>query len=221
MPNEKFKRAIFEALTIEYENLIPQTDEHIFSADFDKKMAKLIKRREKPYYKMINTLGKRIACFIIIFIIASCSAVMSVSALRSAFIDFWVNIFDKFSIVRSVNNGNAPETIEKIYEITYDLSDYSYDLWFADEYTRKIEYAKEDVYINFEQSTKSVFDTHLNTEDSVIETVIINGSEAVYFTDNHNYHTIIWDNGDYVFLLRSNISKTELINIANSVQKVE
>lgn len=56
--NEIFKRAIFEALTQEYENSIPDTEKHSFSQKFEKEMSKLIKRREKPYYKMINTSEK-------------------------------------------------------------------------------------------------------------------------------------------------------------------
>lgn len=63
MPNEIFKRAIFDALTQEYDNSVPETEHHIFSQHFEKKMEKLIKHRMKPYYKMVNTFGKRAACF--------------------------------------------------------------------------------------------------------------------------------------------------------------
>ena len=43
----------------------------------------------------------------------------------------------------------------------------------------------------------------------------------MYFQDNHNYDCLIWDNGDYIIKLHSNIGKNVLINIAKSVQKVE
>lgn len=62
---------------------------------------------------------------------------------------------------------------------------------------------------------------HINTEDAVIESIIINNCEAIYFMDNHNYHHLIWDNGEYVIVIHSNIGKDELISIANSVKKVE
>lgn len=45
--------------------------------------------------------------------------------------------------------------------------------------------------------------------------------EAIYYCDNHNYHNLIWDNGEYIIMVNSNIGKNELIDIANSVQKVE
>jgi len=41
------------------------------------------------------------------------------------------------------------------------------------------------------------------------------------FCDNHNYITVIWDNGDYIISLGSNLGKNALIEIAESVQKAE
>ena len=221
MTNEIFKRAIFEALTQEYENSIPNTEEHIFSPKFEKEMSRLIKRREKPYYKIINTFGKRAACFTVGILVASSLTIMNVEALREAFIKFVVNVFEKFSIVQAVDANDSPQTIEDIYEITYDLSGYSYDLWSCDDISRRAEYTNGEIYINFGQHTKAEYDILLNTENADIEIIKINGHEAIYYMDNHNYHHIIWDNDDYIISLGSNIGKTTLIDIADSVQKVE
>ena len=221
MTNEIFKRAIFEALTQEYENSIPDTEKHIFSPKFEKEMSKLIKRREKLYYKMINTFGKRAACFTVGILVASSLTIMNVDALREAFIKFVVNVFEKFSIVQAVDANDSPEIIEDIYEITYDLSGYSYDLWSCDDISRLAEYTNGKIYINFGQHTKAEYDILLNTENADIEIIKINGHEAIYYMDNHNYHHIIWDNDDYIISLGSNIGKTTLIDIADSVQKVE
>lgn len=221
MPNEIFKRAIFDALTPEYDNAVPEMDNHNFSSEFEQKMSRLIKRRNKPYFMFINTLGKRVACIIIGIFIASSLTIMSVEALRNAFVDFFMNIFEKYSIVKSIDTDESPQTIEDIYEITYDLSDYSYDLWVCDDSCRLTEYTNGEIYINFEQYTKNEYDMHLNTENADIERMMINNHEAIYYVDNHNYNHIIWDNGDYIISLNSNIVLNVLIDIANSVQKVE
>lgn len=221
MTNEIFKRAIFEALTQEYENSIPDMEKHIFSPKFEKEMSKLIKRREKPYYKMINTFGKRAACFTVGILVASSLTIMNVDALREAFIKFVVNVFEKFSIVQSVDANDSPETIEDIYEITYDMSKYSVDYEERNEIFYNIIYSNENIIVNYNQWIKSEYDMLLNTENADIETIMINGHEAIYYMDNHNYHHIIWDNDDYIISLGSNISKTTLIDIADSVQKVE
>ena len=221
IPNEIFKRAIFEALTQEYENSIPDTEKHLFSPKFEKEMSRLIKRREKPYYKMINTFGKRAACFAVGILIASSLTIMNVEALREAFIKLVVNVFEKFSIVQSVDANGSPEIIEDIYKITYDMSEYSVDYEERNEIFYNIIYSNENIIVNYNQWIKSEYDILLNTENADIETIMINGHEAIYFCDNHNYHTIIWDNNDYIISLSSNIGKTTLIEIANSVQKAE
>ena len=61
----------------------------------------------------------------------------------------------------------------------------------------------------------------LNTESAEISTIDISGHDAVYYVDNHQFYHLIWDNGDYIIMIGSNIGRNELIDIANSVQKAE
>lgn len=222
MSNENFKKALSDALKADYEDSIPNIEEHKFSPKFEKKMRRLINRRNKPYYRIINTVGKRVACALFAFLVASSVTVLSVKALREAFADLFISIYEKFSTIQSANEtGTAPETIEEIYEITYDLSEFIIDYDYLDDYSRYITYIKDDFVIYFEQYTKEMYDKNVNTEDAEISTYVINGNEAIYFQDNHQYHVLIWDSGDYIISLGSNIGKDALIEIAESVQKVE
>lgn len=62
MIESNFEKALYDALAPEYETAMQDVDnEHEFSPEFEKKMKKLINRRNKPYYKLINTAGKRTA----------------------------------------------------------------------------------------------------------------------------------------------------------------
>jgi hypothetical protein len=205
----------------EYDELLLRNEKHVFSVEFERKMQKLIKRRNKPYYKIINTVGKRVACIVVIVLIASSVTVLSVDALRNAVADFFVSTYDKFSSVQPVEDDIAPSTIKDIYEITYDLKEY--EIYYEDntEYRRNITYIKDDILINFSQYTKDAYDINVNTEGSEITTIDINNYEAVYFLDNHNYNHLIFDNGEYIIYISSNISKNALINIAESVKKIE
>ena len=220
MQNSKLKKALAEALISEYEMSIPQMEEHIFSKEFEKKMKKLIGRRQKPYYKLINRAWKRAAC-VVIAIIMSTTIVMQVEAIRNLFKDFFAYIYDKFSVLQAVNDDNAPETIENIYAITYELHDYEIIYENYNDYRRNITYKNEDLVIDYFQYVKFAYDVHLNTENSDIETLLINGTEMIYFKDNHEYDYLIWDNGDYIISISSNIGENLLIEIAESVQKVE
>lgn len=217
-----FRNALFDSLSPEYEEkLSAQTSEHSFSLEFEKKMEQLVKRRGKPYYKLINSFGKRVACVAATLLIVSSVTILSVDAFRESFANMIVNVYEKFSAVSSEEPTNSPDTIEDIYEITYDLSDYTVDYKEYTKYSRNISYINNDISIDFRQCTRKMYNEKLNTEGTEISTVNIGEYEAMYYLDNHNYDHLIWDNGDYIMRLSSNIGKDELIDIAKSVKKVE
>ncbi len=221
MSNEKFRKALSDALTMDYETSIPDNEEHDFSLKFDKKMEKLINRRNKPYYKMINTMSKRVACVAGIFIIASSVTIVNVDALRNGVADLFVEQNEDHSIIRYEGDDISPSSIEDIYEITYDLS--GFDIVYADydNFSRYTTYIKDDTIIYFNQYVKEFYDVNVNTEDAEISTITINGHEAIYFKNNRQYYHLIWDNGDYIISLSTNIGKDALIDMAESVKKVE
>ena len=53
-----------------------------------------------------------------------------------------------------------------------------------------------------------------------MERIDINGNEG-FIVDMVDDYYIAWDNGDYILEIDSNIGKDILIDMANSVQKVE
>ncbi|MDE5830275.1 MAG: DUF4367 domain-containing protein [Clostridia bacterium] len=222
MIENNFEKALYEALAPEYEKAMQNVDnEHKFSPKFEKKMKKLINRRSKPYYRIINTAKKRTACATVVILVASSVTIMNVDALRNTFSDFFVSIYKKFSTVQPVEDDIVPTTLEDIYEMTYDLDNFEIVYNDKDEFSRYLTYIKEDTIIYFSQYTKNKYNPDINTEDSDVTTIDINGHEAIYFIDNHNYYNLIWDNGDYIISLSSNINKNALIDIAKSVKKVE
>ncbi len=188
MSNEKFRKALSDALTMDYETSIPDNEEHDFSLKFDKKMEKLINRRNKPYYKMINTMSKRVACVAGIFIIASSVTIVNVDALRNGVADLFVEQNEDHSIIRYEGDDISPSSIEDIYEITYDLS--GFDIVYADydNFSRYTTYIKDDTIIYFNQYVKEFYDVNVNTEDAEISTITINGHEAIYFKNNRQYY---------------------------------
>lgn len=215
-----FETALDEALTAKYNESIPQTEEHEFSQAFERKMKKLIKRRNKPYYHIINTAGKRIACIIVI-IALSLTTALSVKAFRDAFCGFFIEIFEKFSVINSVDKHEEFTEIKDIYEITYDLSGYEIEFCQSDIISHSVLYRKDDIVIDYSQYPEGNYDMNINTEDTVIDTIEINGNEAIFYKDNHGYSNIIWRQDGYVFYISSNIMQDELIEIAKSVQKAE
>ena len=211
--NEILKAAIGRTLIPEYDQILENaSDEHDFSPRFEKRMQKLIRRRRRPYFKMINTAGKRVAVFAVTFLIISMTTVMSVKALREPFLDFIMSIFTDHSTVSTVSQTDKdyPAAINDRYTITYDLSGYEL-----------VYYKNNDIMIMFSQIVVSEYQANINTEGAEIEHIDINGHDAIGFEDNNGYYTLIWNNGEYIIDLGSNIGKDALIKIAKSVQKVE
>ncbi len=215
------KSALNEALTDLYIDSIPELDKHIFSNAFNKKMNKLLKLRKKPYYHWVNTVSKRIAVVIISVFIAGTTTILSVEAIREKVFGFFIEIFEKYSIIQHDGEEDAPESIENIYEITDGMDGYTLHYEESTDFFISKIYVKEDIVIDYSQWTKGEYKQNWNTEDAQIEHIEINGYKAIIFTDNHNYNHIIWEDQDYVFTLSTNLGENALIEMAKSVQKVE
>lgn len=205
------------------EALIDNTP-HRFSPEFKRKMDILMgKRNEKIRITPKRLLIAITAALLAVFILA-----MSVSAFREAFINFFMNIFDTHTVVQTVDEIDAPLDFVDKYEITVDMSDFELVDFFEDVFDREYTYENENCTIYFEQSIKEYYDVSVKTEGYDTETVYVNGYECIYVNMyNQNGQIIIWDNGDYVFSILVfndngyDFGKDGLINIANSVQKVE
>ena len=222
MTDNKFRQAIFDALTDEYESLVPAYEIHTFSDEFEKKMKKLISRQRKPYYPMIKTTGRKVAAVITAAALLGGATVAAYGPARNAVKNFIINRYASHSEVKSVdNNAVSPETIQTNYDITYDLKDYEIIYEESDSVSRNITYRKGEIIIDYFQYVKCEFDIRINTENAEMSSENINGCEAVYYFDNNGYHNLIWDNGEYEIMIASNIGKSELIQIAESVQKAE
>lgn len=224
MTQKEYKQCISLALCPEYEEMLAQgTGEHTFSPQFEKKMQKLIKRRKKPYYSMVNTALKRAAVIVLAVFITAFTAVMSVDALRKPFISFITSPFRSCSNVKSEPQSSTvyPATIKEKYRITGGID--GFETVYCDETAQRIsiDHTNGSKSVMFEQWVVEAFDKNVNTEDCETERVEINGCEAMGWSDNKGYYHLIWNNGEYVFCITSNVGKDELITMAKSVQKAE
>ena len=205
------------------EALIENTP-HKFSPEFERKMDILMGKSNKK----VRITPKRLLIAITAALLAVFIVAMNVSAVREAFINFFMNIFDTHTVVRSIDGEDAPLDFVDKYKITADMSDFELVNFFEDISDREYTYENENCTIYFTQSIKKYYDIAINTEGYDIETFYINGCEGFYINMyNQNGQIMSWDNGDYVLsiLVSCNnnyeFSKDELIDMANSVQKVE
>jgi hypothetical protein len=117
--NLEILRSAFDIYINKYVETLPEEDEsntHVFSSKFEKKMQKLIKQQKHFYFKYINSVGKRVACIILIICISMFATVFSVKALRERFINFIVETYNKFTSIFIEENVNNNEDVN--FEIT-------------------------------------------------------------------------------------------------------
>lgn len=197
--------------------------QHTFSKRFERKMARLIRQQKSFYFPMIRTPIRRTVTIMVTVIIILSTTVISVSALREAFIRFITEIFDTHTEVQTIQDDTAPGSFEDIYAIT-NIPD-GFEVVFKNDNITEApalitEYRNSQQYIIFSQYIKPRYDVNVNTEGYEMVRIDVNGNEGFMIDMVDNYY-IAWDNGDYIFEIDSNISKDILINMAKSVQKIE
>lgn len=196
---------------------------HVFSKGFEKKMSRIIKSERSFYFPAIKTPLRRLVTAAITIIVLMSVMTMSVSAFRDAFIGFIARIFDTHTEVQTIDDDNAPLSIEDIYAITVPEG---FELVYADDDLSNrpccsFSYIKNNEYIFFTQFVKSEYDVNVNTENNPTEYIEINGYNGYIIDLENDEYYISWDSGDYVFDITGNIGKDTLIDIAETVQKVE
>jgi len=227
MKKDVFDNMLKQALEICLEQRIaslPDQEElkniHIFSSQFENKMNKLIRLQRKPYYSMINTVGKKVALIIITIFIALTTTVLSVDALRNGIFNFFIDVYEKFSVIftdKSFSNDNDQiKSIQTIYLPQYIPDGFMLTLEENHVIGLKYRYENPDKnFIVFEQLLISM-KTIMDTEDRQIEEINTDKFKGIFYLEKE-LNNLFWDNGEYCFKLSSSISKNELIRIAESV----
>ena len=203
---------------------VPQMPDHKFSRKFEMKMKKLIRYgcNEPTHYHKITV--KRLFVCITVALFAAVVMAFSVGAVRNFFKNFFMEVFSTHTTVQTFSeNINAPASIEDVYIIEVPNG---FDIVYKDEIFELTayvhhEYFKNNDYIFFNQYVKSEYDVNINTENRPLEYIEINGNDGYIVDLGNNEYYLSWENGDYIFDITGNIGKSALIDVANSVQKVE
>ncbi len=119
-------------------------------------------------------------------------------------------------------------SIEEVYELTYNLDGYKLTNYSERESGVSTCYKKGTHLIKLSQCLINSDDTAFNTEDAVIETIDINGEEAIYMDSTDEYgdsQSLIWTYDGYEFYIdceatvgNREFSKEQLIQMAESIE---
>ena len=224
-----FKIAVQESVKDEFElinNEMALSEPHVFSDEFNRKMEKLLKFSKKPYFTFINTFGKRVAVITITIFASLLITVFSVEALRTPVVNFFVNIYETFTIITFDNTANnfesngityeedvLPTTIEEYLEPAYIPGGYSFSENIDLEGINHIYWLDENQNeIGFEQFIIENTTLGLDTEGVELEDITINGNKG-WFYSNKGVNNVIWIEKGYGFQIYGVISKNELLEM--------
>lgn len=119
----------------------------------------------------------------------------------------------------ALNDDNYPKTIEDVYYLP-DIPD-GFELCEQIFNTNLVHLRYDDSSTNrkliFDQHVKEGFSTQFDNEQDILEEMEISGKYALY-SENNSFGIIILDNEDYIFEISGNLTKNELISLAESVK---
>ena len=197
---------------------------HEFSCSFEKKMNRLIKQERSSYYPLIKTPLRRLTTMLVTMIVSISTLALTIFAVESVIESFNVDTHEKYTNVIAVDDPTAPTKILYKYELDYDLSGYTETVYSDDTIQYGVSYQKDTHIIYMVQTPKSLYyNVRFNTENSPtgLQQIYINGHEALYFETYDHSHCVAINMDDYIIDIGTNISKDELMKLAESIKIAE
>lgn len=199
----------------------------------DRAMKRIFKRFDRNTKRLsserkFRAAPKRLLIFIaiILLLITGCSIVYF--STLNINVELHNDGMTEFSVI---NTKNSPALIEELYIVSAMPDEFEETLSsvkYSPEPSGNLKYSKvyqhfEDLethrQINFTQSVKPGFEPHfLEIKNDEWTQVEINGHYGVMYELNNNKNCLMWDNGDYIFVLAGNIDKSVLPDLAKSIK---
>ncbi len=201
------------------------TDKHKFSKGFEDRMQKLIRQERTPYYPLIKTKARIAVVVVMAILFLMTTTAFAIEPIRNKVFDFFINIYEEFSIVTVDNNREeaAPISILDQYEPGYIPEGYVFSEENKTEDFISTYYVCENPFdeISLTQSIKQSFVPIVDTEGvTTTEIKLSNGMKGFYCT-NKGVNIMVLHNADYAFMISSQIKLNELIKFAESLKVVK
>lgn len=218
------REALEEALRksfADYHRQFPDSEEEIhLGKDYENYMDGLIRRSKNPTPLHFRTAWGRAACVAAAVLIAfTCS--MTVSAVRTPFVNFLTNAYDQFTeiLFDDADIEKAPSTIETVYTLGYVPEGYV---------EKDCNTSAISVYIIWEneKGEQIVFEQRLldnyitiDNENADYDLTFINDTKIIYMSDKANCY-YYWNSNEYCFYLElpNAIAFDAALDLINSIK---
>lgn len=203
----------------------PNEDElprHKFSHGFERKMKRLIKAQKRsPQTRKLILAAKRIAVFLLICSAMISTCLMSVEAFRQKVIEMVTEVLEDMTHFRFSSSAEMPEEMAE-FTLTY-LPEGMEEIYREknDEVLSQIILYEdpEGNQLKVDQQTmgsSAGYDVLIDTEGASSSTISIH-NEQVLLVTKEEWSAIMWEDGQYVWLITGDISPDEMTQVAAGI----
>ena len=213
-----FEQALLDVSLEEFADIPPEDQLDVqFSAEFERKMAALIRNEQKRSWHLVNTRAKRILLIALLTILLLATTIAAVPALREGLIKFFTHddgiaytfTFDETDVAR------APKEIEEIHAPSYIPEGYSLVDSLASPTASIMTYVNEaGEIISFTQNViwsqpvehpelgDVTMIMGLDSENSIAEYIVLDGYEVMEVLDIQGEGIVyLWTDHEYIYRL--------------------
>lgn len=216
---ELFIKAFMEAERISNADYMNIEDvDIVFSPEFERKMNKLLQKNNRIRFSTRCYIKKSLIAAIITMLIIF-TALMSVSAIRTPFIEFIKKVFPQFNEITLREDSTPPvDRIETEYTLTalpegFEITEYQKDefgiftVW-RNQNGDEIVFSQDLLNINI----------NIDNEHNYKEITINN--RTAYYTENKNSANLVWSDGYYWFTIQASANcKDDIMDLQKKISK--
>lgn len=194
--------------------------DHIFSGRFLRKMKVLLKyERRGSFGRFATQLGRVVAAVLVVVIMLNTVLVVSVEAYREKFFEIIQTVTEKFTSFFIDADDDAPVTELVPMDPPYIPEGFDMIEQFSDPVSHTVIYLNEEGQeIYYVQSLVVDGEAHIDTEDAEMQVIQIEGC-TVYAVRKNDTAQFCWIDGDYEFLIISNVDYETVLEITEEIVK--
>lgn len=203
--------------------------EYELSKEFQQKMNKLIRQQRKVYYPVIKTTGRRIAAAIIAAVMMGSVTAVAYGPAREAIKEFFMKHFGTHDVVETnyvienidVNSSYYQKIrIEEEYKI--DVPDgFELEEYHSDDNLINCRYSNGKEFIDFDQYPAGIYSASIDNERSKSYNYTDDEGNKYLVYEWNKSRLFIWNNGEYVFEISSNLDKNDIVDLCKSTKLKE
>lgn len=168
-----------------------------FSPRFERNMERLIRAERRPLYPLVKTPARKVAVVLAALLLVFTLS-MSISAVRTSVIDFFINVYETFSEFR-FSEKTGTSSIQTVYEPAYLPENYTLCKRAHLPSTYQMAWKSKNDTITLRQYIANT-SLVINTEEAdYIETELF--GQTVYTAKAADTGLLLWETDDYAFLL--------------------